>query len=327
MSWRDRQFKIPIQDEGYPFIQFVHDGSSLEPRRPSGGFAMPTDQAQLAGGAPAGAVYCALHFKSGEVTEVFFTDCLTIAPLTFRFSWIKDGIRIQDYMEGARGKLQLLAFIQSEEGCWIGPVMITTTGLASKDLMAALKEHRSRVRRATAGKAPYSVFAMTVQAGKAKMEGKRQQSRVTPIVLADGFDPDQAYVGDSLADRIEQAWGEYERWARAWASPGPNGEGEVGEEGEEEAPPEDSIPTVPNEDDEEEIPWDEVRLPFASRKYGSRATVGDLYMARDRKALQALIQWCQERNGYREVIVAAQTALRWLDEEEQAKREAEEIPF
>lgn len=314
MSWRDRQFKIPVQDEGYPFIQFVHDGASLEPRRKTGGFAMPTDQAQIAGGAPAGAEYSALHFKSGESTEIFFSDRLTVVPLVYRFAWIKDGIRIQEYTEGARGKLQLLAFVQAEEG-WIGPVMITTTGLASKDLMAALKEHRSRVRRATAGKAPCSVFAMTITAGQSKMEGKRQQSRVTPIVLADEFDPDRAYVGDDMAGRIEREWGEYERWARAWSSPGPNGEGEIGEEDgvEENAHPQAASAPPPEEDTA--WPWD-IPLPFASKKYGPNATVGTLVNARDREALEALIQWCQMRNGYGNVARAAQTALGWLDEED-----------
>lgn len=282
MSWRNRQFKVPVQDEGYPFIQFVHDGAALEPRRKTGGFAMPADQAQIAGGAPEGAEYAALHFKSGESTEVFFSDRLTVAPLVYRFAWIKDGVRIQDYTEGARGKLQLLAFVRSDEG-WIGPVMITTTGLASKDLMAALKEHRSRVRRATAGKAPCSVFAMTIQAGQARMEGKRQQSRVTPIVLADEFDPDRAYVGDEVADRIEREWGEYERWSRAWSSPGPNGEGEIGEdEADEDETPKASAPTtetVVSDREEGDWPWD-VPLPFPSKKYGA-ATVGTLYNARE----------------------------------------------
>lgn len=319
MSWRNRQFKVPVQDEGYPFIQFVHDGAALEPRRKTGGFAMPADQAQIAGGAPAGAEYAALHFKSGESTDVFFSDRLTVAPLTYRFAWIKDGVRIQ-YTEGARGKLQLLAFVRSDEG-WVGPVMLTATGLASKDLMAALKAHRARVRRATAGKAPCSVFAMTIQAGQARMEGKRQQSRVTPIVLADEFDPDRDYVGDELADRIEREWGEYERWSRAWSSPGPNGEGEIEEdETGEDAGPAPQTPagaptteTVVSDREESDWPWD-VPLPFPSKKYGT-ATVGTLYNARDYDALKALIRWCEERGGYDHVVRAARTALQWLDEE------------
>jgi|GEM_PF-2592019 hypothetical protein len=327
MSWQNRNSKI-LADEtfaAYPFIQYVHDGSMLEPRSDTGGFAMPVEQAELLETAPAGAEVYTLTFRSGEETEVYFVDWLEIVPLTTRFAWIKDGVRLQEYVEGARGKLQLLAYVKDRDGNWAGPVMLTVKGTASKDLSAAVKQHRARVRKATRGKAPACYFPMLIHTGEPKLVGKRQKSRVTPIVLDEGeFDPDSAYVGDALADRIEQEWEEYKRWAEAWKNPGPNGEGEISEEDAEETTPK-GLPERAVETYQEFQEWLSVRLPFRSQKYGAEATIGDLYDAGDVEALKALVAWCEQRPRHADVKEAALAALEALEKGDGG--EAEEIPF
>lgn len=146
-----------------------------------------------------------------------------------RFAWIKDGHRISAYVEGARGKLQLLCYVKDSEGCWMGPVMLTATGLASKDISDAIKAHRERVYKATRGKAPAAYFGMILNAGESQMGGGKQKSKVTPIVLESDFDADRDYVGDTVADEIEAVWEiQFKPWADAWKNnPGPNGDGEV----------------------------------------------------------------------------------------------------
>lgn len=230
MSWQDRANSQILQEEmvaEYPFIQYVNDGGTLDPREPTGGFAMPTDQVESVGAAPQGAVEHTLIFSTGEREQVCFTDRVRYVPLTTRFAWVKDGNRLGSYVDGARGKLQVLGYVATADG-FAGPVMLTVKGLASKDLAQALRDHRQAVRKATQGQAPSAFFALHLYAGETTLRGTKQKSRATPIVRATDFDPDKDYVGDALADIIEAEWEMYKQWAAAWQhTPGPNGDGEL----------------------------------------------------------------------------------------------------
>ncbi|HOU14106.1 MAG TPA: hypothetical protein PKZ84_13420 [Anaerolineae bacterium] len=230
MSWQDRDNSQILQEEmvcEYPFIQYVNDGGSLEPRETTGGFAMSAEQAELLKATPNGGVEHTLIFSTGESERVFFTDWLRFVPLATRFAWVKDGNRLGGFVDGARGKLQALGYVETENG-FAGPVMLTVKGMASKDLAQALREHRQAVRKATQGKAPSSFFAMLLHAGEPALRGTKQKSRATPIVRSNEFDPDVDYVGDELADLIEAEWELYKQWAAAWEhNPGPNGDGEL----------------------------------------------------------------------------------------------------
>ncbi len=230
MSWQDRDNSQILQEEmvsEYPFIQYVNDGGSLEPRETTGGFAMSAEQAELLKATPNGAVEHTLIFSTGESESVFFTDWLRFVPLATRFAWVKDGNRLGGFVDGARGKLQALGYVETESG-YVGPVMLTVKGMASKDLAQALREHRQAVRKATQGKAPSSFFAVLLHAGEPAMRGTKQKSRATPIVRSNEFDPDVDYIGDELADLIEAEWELYKQWAAAWEhNPGPNGDGEL----------------------------------------------------------------------------------------------------
>ena len=230
MSWQDRNNSQILQEEmvsEYPFIQYVNDGGSWEPREATGGFAMSAEQAELLKATPHGAVEHTLIFSTGESEAVFFTDWLRFVPLATRFAWVKDGNRLGGFVDGARGKLQALGYVETADG-YAGPVMLTVKGMASKDLAQALREHRQAVRKATQGKAPSSFFAVLLHAGEPAMRGTKQKSRATPIVRSNEFDPDVDYVGDELADLIEAEWELYKQWAAAWEhNPGPNGDGEL----------------------------------------------------------------------------------------------------
>jgi hypothetical protein len=230
MAWQDRDNSQILQEEmvsEYPFIQYVNDGGSLEPREATGGFAMSVEQAELLKATPHGAVEHTLIFSTGEREQVFFTDWLRFVPLATRFAWVKDDNRLGGFVDGARGKLQLLGYVETENG-YVGPVMLTVKGLAGKDLAQALRDHRQAVRKATQGKAPSVFFAVLLHADEPEMRGSKKKSRATPIVRSNEFNPDVDYVGDDLADIIEAEWELYKQWAAAWEhNPGPNGDGEL----------------------------------------------------------------------------------------------------
>jgi len=230
MPWNNRQSVITDSaGPSYPYIQLVNDGNTLNPRSGNGGFAMPVEQSEAAGFVPAGMTERELIFRESAPTPVYFGEYVEVAPLTTRFAWIKDGHRIATYTEGARGKLQVLAYVKDDQGCWMGPVMLTTTGLASKNVSDAIKAHRERVYKATRGKAPAALFGMILTAGETQMGGGKQKSKVTPIVLESDFDADRDFIGDTVADEIEALWEiQFKPWSDAWKNnPGPNGDGEV----------------------------------------------------------------------------------------------------
>ncbi len=228
MSWRDRTYKRTSETAAFPFIQWINDGGSLEPRSEIGGFGMPLDQAAMLGANTPGDVR-AIHHRSGNTTEVIFGAALRIAVLETRFCWIKDKQVVPAYEPGARGKLQAMALVRDAGDNTVGPVMLTFKGLTSKQFSAALREQREVVRKATAGKAPTYAFFGTYQAGEIKMVGNGAKSPVTTIVLAaDGFDPDVTFVGNETLDGLD--WDQIDAWKAAWDQPGANGSN--GHEGE-----------------------------------------------------------------------------------------------
>ena len=314
MSWKDRKSTIEVgEGPAYPFMQFVHNGSSLEPRLEQGAFAMTLEQTDVLDAVPAGATPHTLHFRGGDAESVAVTPRITLAPLTTRFAWIKDQHRMGTYVKGARGKLQLLAYVLSTpldearagELLYAGPVMLTFTGLASKQVSDALKAHRAQVRKATRGQAPSVLFTLTLGVAEPRLAGATQQSRITPIVLVEEgeFDPDRRYVGDALAEVIEQDWPEYEAWSQAWRNPGPNGDGEIREEDDaEEVEAAEPAPAAP-------VVTFNVALPFQSAKYPG-GTVHSLVEARDLASIQALVGWAEARqHPILKVARQAQTAV------------------
>ena len=355
MPWNNRQSTIKDSaGPSYPYIQLVNDGNSLDPRSTNGGFAMPVEQSETAGFVPAGMEQRNLIFRDNAPTPVYFGEYLEVAPMVTRFAWIKDGHRISAYVEGARGKLQLLCYVKDSEGCWMGPVMLTATGLASKDISDAIKTHRERVYKATRGKAPAALFGMILTAGETQMGGSKQKSKVTPIVLESDFDADRDYVGDTVADEIEAVWEiQFKPWADAWKNnPGPNGDGEVPgtEEYEDNAsapqrpvappaparpaaapqrPVAPSRPAAPAAPSRPAAAAPAVQyganLPFKSPKY---TTVQQIFDAKDVASLESLVGWCESK-GYTAIPVYTQAcaALAQLTPKMPQVFEEEELPF
>lgn len=330
MSWKDREYQYT--DEGgasFPFIQWINDGSQLDPRNPRGGFAMPEEQMEDLGAYPAGADVRALTFRNGESTTVFFTEQMEVVVLATRFCWLKDGNRVSTYVPGARSKLQALCLMRGDTG-FAGPMMLTFRGIPGKHFAEAYKKHRARVRKATKGAAPSYAFVMRIAAGEPTMVGSRQQSRITPVVLADDFDPDASYVGDAVLDNFDnkEFWAEVKAWREAWAIPGPNGDGEV--EDEDNGHRKD-IAELGGDDAPASKPDPDMALVRAvntllppTQKYGKNATVGDLMRASDFNVLQWFVAHAGNKKYPQITPEIAQACSVVL--EELRKRE-NEIPF
>lgn len=367
MPWNNRQSTIKDSaGPSYPYIQLVNDGNSLDPRSTNGGFAMPVEQSEAAGFVPAGMEQRNLIFRDNAPTPVFFGEYLEVAPMVTRFAWIKDGHRISAYVEGARGKLQLLCYVKDSEGCWMGPVMLTATGLTSKDISDAIKTHRERVYKATRGKAPAAYFGMILNAGESQQMGSKKKSKVTPVMLESDFDADRDYVGDTVADEIEAVWDlQFKPWSDAWKNnPGPNGDGEVpGTEEYEDnasaapqrpaaapapsrtaaaparpatpapAPSRPAVapsrPAAPAAPSRTAAAAPAVHFPAnLPFKSPKYATIQQIFDAKDVDALEQLIGWCESK-GYTGVPAYAQAreALIRLTPAPQQVFEEEELPF
>lgn len=330
MSWKDREYHN--NEEGgasYPFTQWVNDGGQLNPRHDRGGFAMPEEQMEDLGTYPAGAEVRELVFRSGESTTVFFTEKVEVAVLGTRFCWLKDDTRVSSYAPGARSKLQALCLVRDADGRLSGPMMLTFRGIPAKHFSTAYKEHRARVRKATKGAAPAYAFTMTIAAGEPVLAGTHQKSRITPVILVDDFDPDRNYVGDDVMDAYDTPafWTEVKAWREAWSIPGPNGEGEVGGESDEESGGVDQDMADLFFDDEPAPPRVDplaqaraVKLP-PTQKYGGNATVADLERANDVAAMQWFIAHGAK---YPEVAHACSMVLEAM---RQREAEKQEIPF
>jgi len=255
-----------------------------------------------------------------------------VAVIRTRFAWIKDGIRQAAYTPGARGKLQALAYVRGKGGQAIGPVMLTFTGVVSRQFGNARKQFANAVRKATGGKAPAYAFWMHLEAGEVEMVGKSQKSPITSIELAGEVDPDWDYVGDETVDAIESIWGQAEKWAKAWSSPGPNGDGEMpgAEEDEEDEPAEASAGATGTP----KLTLDQARavpLPGNVRKLGLTQGTPLGKVADRLPETESLLKWLSEHGGEHYSPTVAEAARVLLDAWEKTKRngngEDDDIPF
>ena len=183
--------------QSMPFIQYVN-------RR---GFFMPLAQAE--------ALADSLGIdvpQIGNLTNVllgdndvpgFLTKALDIAPIETRFRW---------NAEAGRGKRQVYALVKAKVGekvQFVGPVIITTAGLASKELGDALKEHRSKLGSLRLSQ----IVPLHLGVGPATPTGYGSSKR-TPIVWQCGTK--EEYVGDETAQRIMELIPEAEAWRNQW---------------------------------------------------------------------------------------------------------------
>lgn len=222
----EQELEVPAelrQYIGYPFVQWVNRGDSLMPRQARGGFAAPVDQGIALAGE-----YAELIHPDGNVTPVIYSDSLAFIPVAKRFGWLLDEAVIPNYVEGARGKLQVLSWVRTEDGP-VGPVVLTLRGLAGKAMNSVLREHSKQVKANAAGAEPWFFWANAV-AGKPRLAGSKQKSIITPVEYDDSQPLE--FIGKDLYSLIVSMADEIASWRNAWKAPSLNGDGEVSEEDE-----------------------------------------------------------------------------------------------
>ena len=185
--------------QAMPFVQYIN-------RR---GFFMPLAQAE----ALADSLGLNDVPQIGDFTNVllgdnnvpgFLTKTLDIVPIGTRFRWDA---------EKSRGKRQVYALVKvkvgDEKGQFVGPVIITTTGLASKELGEAVKEHRSKLGSLRLSQ----LVPLHLGIGPATPTG--YGSKRSPIVWESG-NPKEEYVGDETAQQVLTLIPKAQAWRNQW---------------------------------------------------------------------------------------------------------------
>jgi len=291
----------------YPFIQWVNRGDTLEPARDRGGFAMPMGQACLIDGELA-----IIKHGDGTMTDSLFRQELALAVVAQRFAWVKDGNRLAEYAEGARGKLQALVFTTEADGQILGPLVLTLKGTTSKALNELRKLHRQEVQALTGdSRTPSWFFFMRLRAGQPTMAGRQAQSLVTPLERA-GSVTEADFIGAPMVETINAYASDIQRWAGAWKAQGANGEEEMagGIEAENGGPPAVSLSVAQAL---------ALRLP-RSQRYGDNATLQQVFEAGDQDVLRFL-----QGQAVQNPQLAAGAGL--LLQEMSQQPPADEIPF
>ena len=230
MGWKDRQdsaVKDAEPEARHPYAQWVNRGGDLDPRHDRGGFFISVENLAMLGDPDIpGAEAVTFHHSTNDYSTGVLLQEIQASIIIDRFAWslYNEATRrtslSMEYVEGARGKRQALVLLKTVDG-YVGPMMITLTGMVSKDMDTATATHRQMVRQATGGEGATAWFWATLGAGEPVRLGKGATSSMgTPILYREPegglFNPDALYIGDEAADQIEAAFGEFQTWANAW---------------------------------------------------------------------------------------------------------------
>ncbi len=241
---------------GFPFVQWVNGKpglSAVHPVLEDGGFAMPLDQfalAQPTGEIPDGWEQSMIINKRGDRIPALLSPSLRIAVVTTRFAFrVGQGRAARltaTYAEGARGKLQVLGYVDG----FSEPVMLTFTGKQTDarqefGIGHALNRLRTMVRMASALAKPqkpqgwrgFPLYALwlPLTAGERIEVGQGERSAITPVVvnLPDGALDNgnrrdtlrSLWVGNEMYHTCYALWDEAQAWKARWSREALSGNG------------------------------------------------------------------------------------------------------
>jgi hypothetical protein len=181
--------------------------------------------------------------RDGDEYEAYTARHAIVAPIGKRESWLFEGKRFSDYVEGGRRHLQVLAYLaesQGENGSaqyipW-APVVLTAKGYQARNLLDAFArwdKATAQIRRKVAPGVPAWCFYLalgtfekdrrTVNVGK-----PGTQSSITPISV---YIPEHIteelitslYVGNEIAEQMADLQDQSRDWLEAWKEPAPLG--------------------------------------------------------------------------------------------------------
>ncbi len=216
-----------------------------------------TDQQGLT--VPAGWKQVTIASRDGGEFDAFTDRSIIVAPIGKRESWLFDGKRFTDYVEGGRRHLQVLAYLAEARGengsqqfvPW-GPVVLTAKGYQARNLLDAFArwdKATSQIRWKISHGVPAWCFYLSLGTfGKERQAvnvGKPgTQSPITPISV---YIPERMnesfvsslFVGNQVAELMSSLQDQASDWLKAWKEDAPV---EVGEYPENGVPAEEEIP-------------------------------------------------------------------------------------
>ena len=197
--------------------------------------------------------------RDGGEFEAFTSRSILVAPIGKRLSWLLDGKRSADYMEGGRRHLQVLAYMAEGRGengrkqfiPW-GPVVLTAKGYQARNLLDAFarwEKATAQIRWKVAPGVPAWCFYLALGTfGKERQPvnvGKPgAQSPITPITafIHERYNDElltNLFVGNEVASIMSDLQDQAADWLNAWKGSTPAGPDEFQETG---FPPEEEIP-------------------------------------------------------------------------------------
>jgi hypothetical protein len=174
--------------------------------------------------------------RDGGEFEAFTTRNILVAPIGKRLSWIHEGKRSADYIEGGRRHLQVLAYMAEARGengkkefiPW-GPVVLTAKGYQARNLLdsfARWEKATGQMRWKVAPGIPAWCFYMALGTfGKERQSinvGKPgAQSPITPIsaYIHERYTEDlltSLFVGSEVASIMSDLQDQGSEWLNAW---------------------------------------------------------------------------------------------------------------
>lgn len=175
--------------------------------------------------------------RDGGEFEAFTTRNLLVAPIGKRLSWLHDGKRSSEYIEGGRRHLQVLAYMAEGRGengrkefvPW-GPVVLTAKGYQARNLLDAFArwdKATAQIRWKSAPGVPAWCFYMALGTfGKERQSlnvGKPgAQSPITPIsvYLNERYTDEllaSLFVGNEVASIMSDLQDQAGDWLNAWS--------------------------------------------------------------------------------------------------------------
>lgn len=182
-----------------------------------------------------------IALRDGGEIEVMVARYLIVAPFARRISWLFDGKRYPEYVEGGRRHLQVLAYLAEKKGengkpkfiPW-GPVVLTAKGHQVGHVLDAFKKWNkatAQIRARVAPKVPAWCFYFSIGTfGKDRQSvnvGKSgAQSPITPVSawIPENLNEDMIrslFVGGETAAVMAEYQGQAADWLAAWKEPSP----------------------------------------------------------------------------------------------------------
>ncbi len=174
--------------------------------------------------------------RDGNEYEAYTTRNIIVAPIGKRESWIVEGKRSAEYIEGGRRHLQVLAYMaeaRGENGAKVfvpwGPIVLTAKGYQARNLLDAFNRWNkatASIRYKVAPGVPAWCFYLSLGTfGKERQAisvGKPgTQSPITPIgaYIPERFTEElitSLFVGEEVAAKMAELQDQASDWLSGW---------------------------------------------------------------------------------------------------------------